>query len=158
MEIETNSINHDFDFSKVPSWYVLCTNNTCEHQEKCLRHLAGKHASEDLELATCVMPKTLKNGACRWLDEATTERWAAGFTHLYDKEMKKDYTMMRKSITSYLHGCKAYYQYMRGEKALSPVQQQWIRDHVRSYGYDWEVEFDRYFEDYVYHHQPLLCD
>jgi hypothetical protein len=42
---------------------------------------------------------------------------------------------------------------MRGERALSPEDQQWIRDYVKSFGYDWEVEFDRYFKDYVYHHK-----
>jgi hypothetical protein len=102
------------------------------------------------------MPKTLKNGNCRWFDKITIEVWAAGFTHLYDKVMKTDYTTMRKTITKYLHGCRLYYEYMRGDRALSPEDQQWIRDYVKSFGYEWEVEFDRYFEDYAYHHKELL--
>ena len=68
---EIAPVCNDFDFSRVPSWYVLCTNN--------------------------------------------------------------DYP-------------------------LSPEEQQWIRNYVKSFGYDWEVEFDRYFEDYVYHHQEILSD
>jgi hypothetical protein len=69
--------------------------------------------------------------------------------------MTKDYTTMRKTITRYLHGAKMYYEYMRGERPLSPEQQQWIKDYVKSLGYDWEVEFDGYFEAYVYHHLAL---
>lgn len=149
-------ISQDFDFSRVPSWYVLCTNNSCPLKDNCLRHLAGKNAPDNLEIASCVMPKTLKNGDCRWFDKITIDVWAAGFSHLYDKVMKKDYTTMRKAITNYLHGAKIYYEYKRGERALSPDEQQWIRDYVKSMGYDWEVEFDRFFEDYVYHHLTLI--
>ena len=112
-------VSNDFDFSKVPSWYVLCTNNDCPLKAECLRHLA-------METARCVMPKMLKDGKCRWFDKITINVWAAGFTHLYDKVMKKDYTTMRKTITNYLHGARIYYEYKRGERALSPKEQQWI--------------------------------
>ena len=98
------------------------------------------------------MPKVLKDGKCRWYDRRKVVVWASGFAHLYDCVMKKDYTSMRKGITSYLHGPKTYYEYMRGERPLSPEQQQWIQDFVKSFGYEWEVPFDRYFEAYEYHH------
>ena len=149
-------VSNDFDFSRVPSWYVLCTNNECPLKAECLRYLAGKNAPDSLEIATRVMPQTLKNGKCRWFDKITIDIWAAGFSHLYDKVMKKDYTVMRKTITKYLNGCKFYYAYKRGDRALTSEQQQWIRNFVKSYGYDWEVEYDRYFEEYVYHHLPIL--
>ena len=152
---QVKTISTNFDFSKVPSWYVLCTNKDCPLKADCLRFLAGSHAPDDLEYANCIMPKALKDGKCRWFDKITVEVWAAGFTHLYDQVMKDDYTEMRKTITSYLHGAKMYYEYKRGERALSEQDQQWIKDFVKSYGYDWEVEFDRYYEDYVYHFKPL---
>ena len=152
---EITPVSNDFDFSRVPSWYVLCTNNDCPQKAECLRYLAGKNAPDNLEIARCVMPQTLKNGECRWFDKITIDVWAAGFTHLYDRVMKKDYTTMRKTITNYLHGARIYYEYKRGERALSPQEQQWIRNYVRSLGYEWEVEFDSYFEDYVYRHQEL---
>ena len=107
-------LKRQFDFSDVPSWYVLCTNNLCPMQTSCLRFLAAQHAPDNLEIARCVM--------------------------------KKDYTSMRKGLTSYLHGVKFYYEYKRGDRPLSPEQQQWIRQFVKSYGYDWEVPFDSYYE------------
>ena len=149
-------VSKDFDFSRVPSWYVLCTNNSCPLRDDCLRYLAGKHAPDNMEIASCVMPKTLKERECRWFDKIVIDVWAAGFAHLFDKVMKKDYTEMRKTITSYLHGNRIYYEYKRGERALSSSEQQWIRNYVRSKGYDWEVEFESYYEDYVYHHFELL--
>jgi hypothetical protein len=143
------------DFSDVPSWYVLCINGLCPFQGSCLRYLAGSRVPETKEVAMCVMPKALKDGKCRFYDKRKVVVWAAGFSHLYDCVMKKDYTSMRKSITRYLHGAKLYYEYMRGERPLSPEQQTWIRNFVKSYGYEWEVPFDRYFEAYEYHHQAL---
>ena len=82
--------------------------------------------------------------------------WAAGFSHLFDCVMKKDFTSMRKGLTSYLHGVKFYYEYKRGDRPLSPEQQQWIRKFVKSYGYEWEVPFDSFYEAYEYHHLALL--
>lgn len=140
------------DYSDVPSWYVLCTNGLCPFQGSCLRYQVAAWAPESMETATCVMPKVLKDGKCRWYDRRKVVVWASGFAHLYDCVMKKDYTSMRKGITSYLHGPKTYYEYMRGERPLSPEQQQWIQEFVKSFGYEWEVPFDRYFEAYEYHH------
>ena len=128
MEKEIIPMSQALDFSDMPSWYVLCTNGLCPLQGSCLRYQAGSRVPETLVV------------------------WAAGFTHLYDCVMKKDYTSMRKGITSYLHGPKMYYEYMRGERSLSPEQQEWINNFVKSYGYDWEVPYDRYYEGYEYHH------
>jgi hypothetical protein len=152
MEKEIIPMSQALDFSDMPSWYVLCTNGLCPLQGSCLRYQAGSRVPETLEVATCVMPKAFKDGKCRWYDKRKVVVWAAGFTHLYDCVMKKDYTSMRKGITSYLHGPKMYYEYMRGERSLSPEQQEWINNFVKSYGYDWEVPYDRYYEGYEYHH------
>ena len=94
------------DYSDVPSWYVLCTNGLCPSQGSCLRYQVASWAPESMEVATCVMPKVLKDGKCRWYDRRKVVVWASGFAHLYDCVMKKDYTSMRKGITSYLHGPK----------------------------------------------------
>lgn len=49
-----------------------------------------------------------------------------------------------------------YYEYKDGKRALNPEQQQWIRDFVKSQGYDWEVKFDKFFEQYEFHHHAAL--
>jgi hypothetical protein len=138
-----------FDFSDVPTWYALCINHQCPLRDDCLRYLAGTNAPDTLDTAVCVMPKALKDGKCVAYDKKTVVVWAAGFSHLYDHVLKSDFTTMRKTITRYLHGVKFYYMYMRGERPLSPEQQAWLKNYVKSCGY--EVEFDRYFEAYVYH-------
>lgn len=115
-----------------------------------MRFHAGSQAPDSLESAHCVMPNTLKDGRCRWFDLKMIVVNAYGFSHLYDQVLKRDYTSMRKSITNYLHGTKMYYEYKRGERPLSPEQQQQIQLIVNNFGYDWEVVFDRYAEAYKY--------
>ncbi|MBQ6063901.1 MAG: hypothetical protein IJK87_09795 [Prevotella sp.] len=148
-------LSEEFDFSAVPAWYVLCTNGGCPLHQDCLRFLAGSCAPESLEAAPCVMPKAQKGSECRWFDGEKVVVLAYGFSHLYDKVLKHDYTDMRKSITRYLHGTKMYYEYKRGDRPLNPEQQQWICQLVRSYGYDWEVTFDRYVESFLFGNAPM---
>lgn len=148
-------LSEEFDFSTVPAWYVLCTNGECPLRQECLRFLAGSCAPEGLESALCVMPKALKGDRCRWFDRRQVVVMAIGFSHLYDPVLKQDYTAMRKSITRYLHGSKMYYEYKRGDRLLTPEQQQWIRQLVKSYGYDWEVPFDGFMEAYKFGKAPM---
>lgn len=147
-------LNEEFDFKVVPSWYVLCTNDTCPLRQDCMRFLAGSNAPENLEMAQCVMPAALKDGQCRWFDRKRTVVNAFGFSHLYDKVLKRDYTSMRKSITNYLHGAKMYYEYKRGDRPLSPEQQQRIQQIVKNCGYEWEVPFDSFAEAYKFGNAP----
>ena len=107
-----------------------------------------------METCRCVLPHTLKNGHCRWFDKIKVMTMAVGFSHLYDNVLKSDFTSMRKTITAYLHGVKFYYQYMRGERPLTPAQQQGIRDIIKSYGYDWDVPFDGYHKAYCFGNPP----
>jgi len=99
-----------------------------------------------------------RDGHCRWFDKTTVVTMASGFSRLYEHVLKKDYTSMRKNITAYLHGAKQYYQYMRGERPLTPEQQRGIQQIVRSYGYDWEVPFERYHSAYRFGNPPIESD
>ena len=149
----TNVSFVDFDFKDVPSWYVLCTNSGCPLNGDCLRFLAASHAPETKEAARCVMPSAQKGENCRWMDRKSVVVYALGFSHLFDNVKKCDYTRMRKTLTDYLNGVKHYYQYMHGERPLSPAQQQWIRDYMASQGYTDDVVFDGYREALVFRFQ-----
>ena len=74
------------DYSDVPSWYVLCTNGLCPFQGSCLRYQVASRAPESMETATCVMPKVLKDGKCRWYDRRNVVVWASTPLRLCDEE------------------------------------------------------------------------
>ena len=148
-------LKDEFDFADVPSWYALCTNSDCPLHGDCLRYLAGSHAPETKETALCVMPRALHDGQCRWFDKTSVITMAVGFQHLYDRVLKHDYTRMRKSITAYLHGSKLYYEYMRGERPLTPEQQRGIQYIVKECGYEWEVVYEHYYKAYRFSNPPV---
>ena len=152
---DINSFDDEFDYSAVPGWYTLCFNADCPLRGNCMRFFTGTHAPESQETCRCVLPHTQKNGQCRWFDKIEVMTMAEGFTHLYDKVLKSDYTTMRKSLTALLIGPKQYYQYLRGERPLTPNQQNAIRQIVSSFGYDWEVPFERYYKSYRFGNPPL---
>ena len=160
METNNNMIpqNGGFDFAAVPKRYTLCYHEGCPLHENCMRFFTAAHAPENLEVRRCVLPTAEKNGHCRWHDPIETVTMAEGFTGLYDKVLKDDYTPMRKRITAYLRGVKQYYQYMRGERPLSPAQQQGLQQIVRDFGYDWDVPFERYFQAYHFGNPPVIED
>ena len=43
-----------------------------------------------------------------------------------------------------------YYRYLRGERLLSPGQQDWICRLMERYGYSSDDRFDSYVDDYIF--------
>ena len=71
-------------------------------------------------------------------------KFARGFSTIYQKVLKRDYTSLRKYMTNLLSGKRYYYEYKRGERALSPEQQSDIKALFGSFGYHDSVQFDNY--------------
>jgi len=132
----------------VPQWWVSCFNKECAEAGRCLRFKTGGLAPAGI--CQCVTPKALEDGGCRYFAPIQKVSYARGFTHIYDQVLKSDYTLLRKAMTKNLQGKTYYYQYMRGERRLSPEQQQLIRNLFAERGYADNVEFDAYEEDYVF--------
>ncbi len=142
--------NRDFDIEAVPSWYPVCINGQCERHGRCMRYQVGLRLPSELEARLCVLPSAWQKGECRFFDEVRLVMVARGFTTLYDRVLKNDYTPMRKELVEYFHGLRQYYWHLRGERPLLPEQQEWLRQWLRGWGYDWDLPFDRYEDTYIY--------
>lgn len=127
----------------VPERWPLCFNQNCQLHEACLRYQAGLLAPQSLTIAQCVTPRAVTNERCAHFASMELQIFAYGFSTIYDRVLKTDYTPLRKAMTSHLSGKRYYYEYMRGERALSPEQQGWIRNLFDSFGYQDCVVFDR---------------
>ena len=142
--------NINLKWKDVPNGWALCFNRDCPLRENCLRWIVGLMAPDDLTVSRCVMPHALKDGRCIHYATAEKQRYARGFTTIYDKVLKSDYTSMRKQMTDMLRGKRYYYEYMRGERLLSPAQQEQIREFFTRRGYANCVRFDDYEETLVF--------
>lgn len=151
---DTSLAVETFDFEDVPKRYTLCYHAGCPLHENCMRFFAAANAPEGLEVRRCVLPNAEKDGQCRWHDPIEVLTMAEGFNSLFDRVLAKDAPMLRKSLTKLLRGPKQFYQYMHGERPLTPAQQA-IRQIISSCGYDWDVPFERYFTAYRFGKPPV---
>lgn len=143
--------NDNLKWTDVPEGWALCFNNECSLAETCLRRKAAQLAPETLTVTRQVTPHAVKDGQCCHYASSEKVTFARGFQHLYDKVLKAHYTSLRESMTDMLSGKRIYYEYKRGERRLSPAQQEAIRDLFASKGYADSVVFDAFEEDYDFH-------
>ncbi|MDD3039182.1 DUF6078 family protein [Bacteroides sp.] len=137
------------DFSVVPFEYQMCLNPKCPKATTCLRQLAEQSAPEDLKYWCIVSPRhlaTLK-GECPYYRSNTKVRYAKGFIEILDNLSRKQ----MQGIVPYLMGAfgrRTYYRVRKGERLLSPSEQQVILNILKKHGVKGTQEFDAYIDDY----------
>lgn len=135
-------------WEKVPQGWALCFNAECPLCQSCLRRQAGQLAPQELTVTRCITPSALAKGTCPHFASSEPIQYARGFSTIYDRVLKSDYTPLRKQMTLMLSGKRYYYEYKRGERRLSPEQQEAIRELFTSRGYADSVRFDATEQDF----------
>lgn len=101
----------NFSWKDVPSGWALCFNQSCPLHEHCLRYQAGVLAPPDLTVTRCVTPRVLTGERCKVYASMEPVKMARGFSTIYQNVLKRDYTPLRKFMTSLLSGKRYYYEY-----------------------------------------------
>lgn len=138
----------ELTWEMVPKGWALCFNSECPLCQSCLRWQAGRLAPQELTVTRCVTPSAAAKEPCPHFASAETVQYARGFSTIYNRVLKHDYTFLRKQMTLMLSGKRYYYEYMRGERRLSTVQQEDIRELFTSWGYADSVHFDAFEQDF----------
>jgi len=133
-----------FNFREVPPSWRFCFCSDCPKCDDCLRFQTGKHIPESMTWGSAVFPTAYKNGACRHFKQIRFIHAAYGFSPLFSDVKQKDYTALRNRIKAYLGGHGTYYRYNRGEKLLTPEQQEWVLRLFAHYGYSENMAFENY--------------
>ena len=140
----------DFDFKQVPYNWPLCYLSECGRKEECLRYQVTSCVPQQVTNYPCVLPTALEQGQCRYFHAIQKVRAAAGFRRIISELKEKDLYSIRREMTAYIGSQAAYYRYKRGERLLTPKQQEWIKKMLCRYGYDGEVRFDGYQDIYIF--------
>lgn len=135
-------------YEDLPDGWVVCFLNQCPRKETCLRYKGGMLLPDNIHECNSVTPIVLKLKSCPCFQEIETIRVALGFKNIFREVKARHAPRMRAQMMQYLHGNGTYYRYYRGEKALSPKQQIWIKELFRTYGYTQDIEFDDYKDTY----------
>lgn len=130
----------------VPVWFPVCINKECPRCGECLRYRCAQVLSPENETLFCVSPSQWESDDCRHFVGCEPVRMARGFMKLFDRVLTKHSTSLRLDLTALLHGPRIYYEYKRGERLLTPAEQEEMQRIVKHYGYDWEVPFAEFAE------------
>ena len=138
----------NFDFGRVPEGFALCFSTECPLREECMRHLAGRHAPDTLTRGLSVFPNAYRHGQCCHYRPIRPIKAARGFGDILANVRRSDYSTMRAELVKYLGTGGTFYRYRNGERLLTPEQQEWMRQLLRRYGYEDDVQFNSYVMTY----------
>lgn len=137
-----------FNYADAPKSWYNCFNAACPKAGECMHFMTGKNVPADVTLGNAIYPNACKNGECRFFKQIRMMRGAYGFNTMLNDLKRKDEELLRGMITDYLGSNTTYYKFNRGEKLLTPEQQEWILALFRKYDYTGDKEFEGY--RYIY--------
>lgn len=141
----------ELDFSQVPNNFLWCINGQCPQAGSCLRRLAEKCAPANTKSYSVLSLKHLASlkGECPYYCSDTKVRYARGFLGILENLIPGQTAFLKARIINNTSR-RTFYRVRSGERPLSPVEQQSIRNILKECGVTFPVEFDDYFEDYYW--------
>lgn len=143
------TMQEKIEYSEVPSNYMMCLNQECTKADNCLRQLAWQSLPPEIEQCNVVSPKFLAalTDDCPYYKIAQKIRYAKGFiTLLENLPHKQMQTVVYRLMNIFER--RMYYRVRKGERLLSPDEQQKIMDIIEHCGISQPQEFDAYIENY----------
>ena len=98
----------------------------------------------------CVNPhyQDVATEHCPLFRQSEKVQFAQGMMHIFNADMPRRVEPYVRSHFIASHCKTYYYEYRNGERLISPAIQEEIRELFREAGWNQEVHFDSYVEDY----------
>lgn len=141
----------EHNLTHVPHDYPVCLNRECPKASTCLRQIVEQELPDSVEYLVVINPRnqnTLK-GDCPHYRSNAKVRYAKGFTKLLESLPHKQMQNIIPLIVSRFSQ-RTYYRIRKGERLLSPAEQEDLLNIFRRCGVTQVPEFDAYVEDYVW--------
>ena len=137
------------DFSEVPYQYSMCLNRQCPKANICLRQLAEQSIPEKVEHWTIISPKrlTTTKGDCPYYRSNIKASYAKGFIGILESLPHKQMENVIIHLMSFFSR-RTYYRVRKGERLLSPAEQQQVLNVLKHCGVLQPPKFDEYIEAY----------
>lgn len=134
------------DFSNMPRTWHHCFNSECPRHDECLRYLTGQSLTDDSDCGPAIYPAACDGQSCRHFKQIRIIQAAYGFKNIFKEVRQKDYVHLRSQVIGYLGSQRTYYRYNRGDRKLSPEQQEHIARLFQKLGYSGTVNYEHYAE------------
>lgn len=142
-------MKEEHDFSKVPHNYTLCLNRECSKAATCLRQLVEQEVMDSTKYLVIINPKhqATLTGECPYYRSSAKVRFAKGFMNMLNT-LPRNQTERAISAIIKRFSQRTYYRIRKGERLLSPSEQQKILTIFSKCGATETLKFDTYTEDY----------
>ena len=129
--------------NNIPSSFAVCNLADCPRKATSLRYQVMRSVLTVKTVAYTILPSALSStGECVYYRENSPSNMAYGFKRLLSNVNKLDVAPLRTEIMNYVGSHGGYYRYNKGEKLLTPAQQQDILEIFRRNGYTDNLQFD----------------
>lgn len=135
---------------KAVSGYTVCFAAQCPLKDRCLRWKVGRQMPDTKSSYHCVNPhyQDVATEHCPLFRQSEKVQFAQGMMHIFNANMPRRVEPYVRSNLISSHCKTYYYEYRNGERLIPPAIQEEIRDLFREAGWNEEVHFDSYVEDY----------
>lgn len=135
---------------KAANGYTVCYVAGCPLSGQCLRSSVGKYYPSRLTVAKCVNPlhDNVGTDKCPLYRTGSKVQMACGMTRMFTDDMPKSVVSQVRGELMERYKRTTYFEYRKGNKLISPAMQADIRRLFRKAGWDGDVKFDSYVEDY----------
>lgn len=129
--------------------YTLCFNAQCSKAESCLRHSMTQYNTAQNARLSVINPLCYPAAGkeCPHFRTNKKVRVAWGFKTLYDNMPARISHAIHLNLEAIFRH-SPYYRYRNQKLGLTPKQQECIRQVCKKHGWNEEVVFDRYTEEY----------
>lgn len=136
--------NITFQLSDVPGNFTLCLNSDCPLADQCLHQVVRRMVASAELVLHVYNPEVVTGGeTCKYFRALKLDRYAKGFTRFQEEMKPRQYAMFSGSLMAHF-GRNPYYERRRGERLLSPAEQQMALRALRKAGIEGDLEFDAY--------------
>lgn len=138
-----------FDNSLVPHSFGMCAAEECPRAATCLRRIALEYAPTERVFLPIMNPNRLKTmkDTCDYYRSDKKVRYARGFMRTIHALTIRTEKTFRHRMIGYM-GRKNFYLKRKGEKNLTPAEQQRIIAVAKELGVIQQEYFDAYVEGY----------
>ena len=136
---------------EVPTNYTLCLKGDCPKATMCLRHKATLMMQAEVQTWSILSPAYLTKieGECPYYRLAEKVQYARGFVQMMSSLTVKQANAMKDSIVAKF-GMNMYYRMRRGDRLITPTEQEAIYQILEQQGVNNRPDFDAYVEDYLW--------
>ena len=136
---------------EVPTNYTLCIKGDCPRAAMCLHYKATQMIPADVMKWSILSPAYLAQteGECPHYRTAEKVKYARGFVRMMSALTMNQAHVVKDNIVA-TFGMNMYYRMRRGDRLITPTEQEAIYQMLEQQGVTTRPEFDAYVEDYLW--------